>query len=74
MFGSKQLLIAFMIGTFGVCLTIGAMFDTLPLARLIPFAVGMCAIWVSGLFGPLMVMQEKGVAKLGDDAPSPEEP
>ena len=68
MFGSKQLLIAYVIGSVGIALVVSSLADTLESGEMIRLIVGLCAIWASALFGPVLVMQEKGVTKFGDDA------
>ena len=67
MFGSKQLLIAFFIGVVGQGLVFSSLIDILPAPKFIICMIGLGAIWVSALFGPLFVMQEKGVTKFSND-------
>ena len=69
MFGSKQLLIAYLIGAVGITFVVSSLADTLETGEMIRLIVGLCAIWASALFGPIFVMQEKGVVKFGDGPP-----
>lgn len=59
MFGSTQLLIAFCLGLFGLIVTIGALASKHDALELVFIFAGLSIVWISALFGPLMVMQER---------------
>jgi hypothetical protein len=59
MFGSKQLLIAFLLGLFGLLFTTGALASKHDGLEVVLIGGGLGMMWISALFGPLMVMQER---------------
>jgi len=64
MFGSKHLLIAFLIGTLGISFVSYSAFRQMGSDAGI-FAFGILLIWVSSLFGSFIASQEKA-GKLDD--------
>ncbi|MCI0463857.1 MAG: hypothetical protein L0Z62_43540 [Gemmataceae bacterium] len=67
MFGSKRLLIAFVFGMFGLIVTTSALESKHDWLELVFITVGLGMVWVSALFGPLFVMQEKVITRLGGE-------
>jgi hypothetical protein len=59
MFGSKNLLLAYGLGVFGLALTSGALGGTLEWPQLLLFMFGLLVIWTSALFGPIMYFLER---------------
>ena len=54
MFGSKHLLIAFVLGTLGVGLLSSVVFSQLEGSQAVTSMVGITLIWVSSLFGSFL--------------------
>jgi hypothetical protein len=59
MFGSKQLLIAFILGLVGLVVTIGALASKPAALELAFVLAGRGLVWISALCGPLRVMQDR---------------
>ena len=66
MFGSRNLLIAFFIGNFGIALPTGTFASELPAGKVASLAVGLCLLWMSALFGPIMFMKDRGIKGTAD--------
>ena len=66
MFGSRNLLIAFFIGNFGIALLTGTFASELPAGKVASLAVGLCLLWMSALFGPIMFMKDRGIKGTAD--------